>query len=166
MLVLLMRALCDFKRKENDRENERNREKLKYKVKEKEKWKADNINRCVLFGSQSLLFKELFVYDMGRRWKIQSEENFEALFNNYISLIGHWVTCFITTLIGLKLDLSSTMVATARSTTLYMCYMTCLEIRFYDYLGSSEVRNELIMKTRHNYAVHFCKFNVMWCKSY
>ncbi len=37
MLVLWMRALCDFKRKENDRENERDREKLKYKVKEKGK---------------------------------------------------------------------------------------------------------------------------------
>jgi hypothetical protein len=38
--------------------------------------------------------------------------------------------------------LSSTMPATARSVTSFICYMTCLEARFYDYLAPSEIRNE------------------------
>jgi hypothetical protein len=43
-------------------------------------------------------------------------------------------------------DFSSTMTAIARSTISYVYYMTCFETRFYDYLASSEVRNELSSK--------------------
>ncbi len=42
-------------------------------------------------------------------------------------------------------DFSSTMTATARSTTLSIA-VTCLGARFYGYLASSEIRNELSSK--------------------
>jgi hypothetical protein len=52
----------------------------------------------------------------------------------------------ITTLIGSKLDLSSTMTTTARAKTSFIYHVMCLEARFYDYLASSEVKKKLSSK--------------------
>jgi hypothetical protein len=66
------------------------------------------------------------------------------------------VTCFTVTLTsttllwpgatGSKLDLSSTMTATARVKTSFIYYVMCLGAKFYDYLAPSEVRKKLSSK--------------------
>jgi hypothetical protein len=42
----------------------------------------------------------------------------------------------------IQVHFSSTTTATARTTTSLIYYAICLEARLYDYLASSEVRNE------------------------
>ncbi len=62
------------------------------------------------------------------------------------------ITCFTvtltstTTLTGSKIDLSSTMTATARAKTSFIYYVMCLGARFYDYLAPSEVKKKLSSK--------------------